>query len=33
MENPVEKAILTATNENLSGVDGKLLKDVADLIN
>ena len=33
MESPIEKAISAATNEQLTGTDGKLMKDVADIIN
>lgn len=33
MENPVDRAVLAATSEQLQMPDQKLMKDVADLIN
>jgi len=32
MESPLEKAISASTNESLEGTDGKLMKDVADIM-
>jgi hypothetical protein len=33
MDNPIDRAILAATSEQLTAPDQKLMKDVADVIN